>query len=33
MSVQQAFTCSFELYKLGVKYKIQRINGKWSVVL
>lgn len=33
MSVQQAFTRSFELYKLGVKHKIQRINGKWVVIV
>lgn len=33
MTVKQAFTRSFELYKLGVKHKIFKISGKWSIVV
>jgi len=33
MTCKQAFTRSFELYQQGVKHKVSRINGKWTVVV
>lgn len=33
MSCKQAFIRSFELYQQGIKHKIFKINGKWSVTV
>lgn len=33
MSVKQAFEVSWNLFQKGVKHKINRINGKWVVIV
>ena len=33
MTVKEAFTRSFELYQMNIKHKLQRINGKWVVIV
>ena len=33
MNVNQAFEVSWKLYQKGIKHKIFKINGKWSVTV